>query len=91
MRKLAGVLGWAHGLVLRSVARGASEDDSPALADLVAAGLVDRDETGAPQITPAGEAALAAGVPSRLERIGWTILSLTAVASVGATVVGWVT
>lgn len=86
------MLDWAHRLVLRSVARG-DGDDSPALRDLVAAGLVAEREDGGYDITPAGRVALDAAStrPARWERIalvagsvGLAILAIDAVA-------GWVT
>jgi hypothetical protein len=83
------VLDWAHRLTLRSVEQG-TVDDSPALRNLVASGLVARRDDGRYEVTPAGRVALDAG-PSRWARIGWVVLTVAAVILLGDTVAGWVT
>jgi hypothetical protein len=62
------MLDWGHRLVLRSVARDGSAAPSPALDNLIAAGLVRPTDNGH-EITDAGKAALAAGKATRIERI----------------------
>jgi hypothetical protein len=69
------VLDGVHRLVLRSVAQGDDDPASPALDNLIAAGLVERSG-GSFRITPAGEAALAAG-----ERKPWEKWALGIVAA----------
>lgn len=66
------MLDFVHGLVLRAVADGDS-DDSPALETLVATGLVERRADGGCAITSAGQAALDDEEPSRRERILLTV------------------
>jgi hypothetical protein len=64
------MLDWGHRLVLRSVAKGGHTRPSPALDNLLAAGLVARTEHG----TEAGRVALAATKTTRIERIGWPVV-----------------
>jgi hypothetical protein len=79
------VLDWGHRIVLRSVARGGDTRPSPALENLIAAGLVRRTDAGL-EVTPAGKVALEAAKATRLERIGWPVvwgcLFIVALASV---------
>lgn len=83
------MLDWPHRSVLRAVAEG-DTDASPALDDLVAAGLVQR--TGdALEVTSAGHAALAAS-DGPLEVWGWRLvaggLAVYALASLGERIWG---
>jgi hypothetical protein len=79
------VLDFGHRTVLKSVAGGRRTRTSPALANLVAAGLV-REIDGRHELTDAGRVALEAGKTTRLERFGWPVvwvsLFIVAVASV---------
>ncbi len=68
-----------HRLVLRSVARGDHEDDSPALRNLMDTGLVER-VGDVIRITPAGTVALRASEKTRWQK------ALLFVAAVGAAV-----
>jgi hypothetical protein len=83
------VLDFSHRLVLRAVDKGRG-DDSPALRSLVAAGLVARSDGGGYIVTPAGEAALEASKPSRLEVSLWTVLGVCGGIVSIATIIGWV-
>jgi hypothetical protein len=67
------VLDFGHKLVLRSVAQGDS-DDSPALRNLVASGLVERRDDGSCAVTAAGRVALEDDAPTRWERITCSVL-----------------
>lgn len=84
------MLDWAHGHALRDV-DGGSADDSPALRTLVDAGLVRRLDDGGHALTDAGRVALEADIPSRLERVGWFVLTTCLTLLVVTTVVGWLT
>ncbi|MBA3891949.1 MAG: hypothetical protein H0X64_15625 [Gemmatimonadaceae bacterium] len=84
------MLDWAHSLLLRAVADG-DQDDSPALRNLLAAGLVERRDDGTHAVTAAGQAALEAGEPSRAERVAWPVLGVCAVILLVATVAQWLT
>jgi hypothetical protein len=81
----AEMLDFGHRTVLKSVASGRATRASPALANLVAAGLV-RETGGRHVVTDAGRVALEAGKTTRVERIGWPVawvcLVIVAVASV---------
>jgi hypothetical protein len=70
---VAAMLDFGHRVVLRSVAAGREPRDSPALANLVATGLV-ADVGDRHEVTEAGRIALAAGKTTRLERVGWPIV-----------------
>jgi len=85
------MLDWAHDLALRGVAKGIESGSSLALDDLVAAGLVVRDPSGDHRVTEAGEAALAAGEPSRLERIALPMVAVAGIVFVASTVLEWLT
>jgi hypothetical protein len=64
------VLDRAHALTLRAAAQGKVRD-SPALRNLVAAGLVvEAAQSRGYELSPAGRAALVASTPSRLESWG---------------------
>jgi hypothetical protein len=84
------MLDWAHRLVLRSVADGDDDPESPALDNLLATGLVARCSDGEGyEVTPAGRAALEAGEPGRSERRFQTV-ALAVLAVCGAIIlVGW--
>lgn len=70
------MLDLAHGLVLRAVADDPDGDhESPALDTLRACGFVVRDAAGL-RITDAGRVALAAGVPSRFERLALRVVAV---------------
>lgn len=84
------MLDWAHSLVLRAVAQG-DDADSPALRTLVATGLVERRADGSHGVTPAGRAALEAGVPSRAEGVAWRVFGVCSALFVVVTVARWVT
>jgi hypothetical protein len=83
------VLDWAHRLVLDEVRQGDAEE-SPALENLVAAGLVAR-VGDAYEVTDAGRAALDASEPSRLEAWSWRVLAAAGVVLAVGVVVGWLT
>ena len=84
------MLDWAHSAILEAVARGDETDETPALDDLVAVGLVER-VSGAPhRLTPAGERALALGKPSRVERIAVRVMAVALVVFAIATIGDWV-
>jgi hypothetical protein len=85
------MLDWAHRLVLRAVAAGDDDPESPALDNLLATGLVARRAGGEGyEVTPAGRAALEAGEPGRGERRFQTV-ALTVLGICGAIIlVGWI-
>jgi hypothetical protein len=66
------MLDFGHRIVLRSVASGKPPRDSPALNNLIAAGLVTIDD-GRHELTAAGRFALEARKTTRLERIAWPV------------------
>lgn len=73
------MLDFAHALTLRRICEGdvpAPDDETEAVWNLSAAGLVARGPDGVVAATEAGRAALAAGVPSRWERWSWRALVL---------------
>jgi hypothetical protein len=79
------MLDYGHRTILKSVAAGRARRASPALTNLIAAGLV-RETDGRHELTKEGRAALEAGKTTRLERFGWPVvwvsLFIVAVASV---------
>jgi len=81
------VLDVAHRVVLRGVARG-DDDDSPALRNLVATGLV-AERDGGYEVTPAGQIALDKG-PAQWERIAWVAFGVGWLVILGDTIAGWV-
>ena len=78
------MLDFGHRTVLKRVASGHSARPSPALTNLVAAGMVRETETGH-DVTDTGRVALEAGKTTRVERFGWPVvwvcLFIVAVAS----------
>jgi hypothetical protein len=84
------VLDFAHKLTLQAVDKGEGED-TPAMQSLLATGLVGRGGDGGYVLTPAGEAALEASRPSRVEtRLLWVLCVCLGILSVIA-IIGWVT
>jgi hypothetical protein len=83
------VLDLPHRVVLRAVDRG-DDDDSPALRDLVATGLVAQRDGGGYDLTPAGRIALDKGA-ALWERIAWTAFVVGWLVILGDTVAGWLT
>lgn len=85
------MLDWAHEMTLRAVASGGA-DDSPALRTLIKTGLVaEAHQPGSYILTPAGQAALAAGKRPRLERFGLQVAGAGLVILAVTDVIGWVT
>lgn len=87
------MLDFVHALTLRRIVEGdvpAADDETPAVAHLLAAGLVARGPDGTVAATDAGRAALAAGVPSRWERWGMRALVLSLGLFAVASVADWV-
>ena len=83
------MLDLAHRLTLRAVDKGDGED-TPAMQSLLATGLVGRGDDGGYVLTPAGEAALQASKPSRLEmRLSWVLCVCLGILSITA-IIGWV-
>ncbi len=83
------MLDFAHRLTLRAVGKGEGTDN-PAMQSLLATGLVGRGADGDYVLTPAGEAALEASKPSRLEVSLWTVLGVCGAIVSIATIIGWV-
>jgi hypothetical protein len=85
------MLDWAHRVVLRSVADGDHDPESPALDNLLAAGLVARCADGEGyEVTPAGRAALEAGKPGRGERRFQTVVGAVLAVCGAVILVGWI-
>ena len=85
------MLDFAHGLVLRAVADGDDDPESPALDNLLATGLVTRCADGAGyEVTPAGRAALEAGEPGRGERRFQTVAGAVLAVCGAIILVGWI-
>lgn len=84
------MLDWVHRSMLRAIANGESDLESPGLDNLLATGLVARRGDGEGyEVTPAGRAALEAGEPGRGERRFQTVV-FTVLGVCGALIlVGW--
>jgi hypothetical protein len=84
------VLDFSHRITLRAARKGEGKD-TPAMQSLLATGLVGRSADGGYVLTPAGEAALEASKPSRLEMSLWWVFAVCVAMVAIATIIGWVT
>ena len=87
------MLDFALALTLRRIAEGdlpARDDETRAVGNLLAAGLVVRGADGELAVSDAGRAALEAGVPSRLERWGMRVLVLALAVFAFASLADWI-